>query len=58
LFGALQAVGVGIMCKYPDAFPDVRGSHVVRSQHKPFRIVPDFGKITEDSGKSSAHKQR
>lgn len=24
LFGALQAVGVGIMCKYPDAFPDVR----------------------------------
>ncbi|GLV06649.1 hypothetical protein Amuc02_23560 [Akkermansia muciniphila] len=56
--GALQAVGVGIMCKYPDALSDVRGSHIVSSQHKPFRIVPDFGKITEDSGKSSSHKQR
>ncbi|WMB15593.1 hypothetical protein O4G19_01585 [Akkermansia muciniphila] len=51
LFGALQAVGVGIMCKYPDAFPDVRGSHVVRSQHHPFRIVPDRGQVSEYSSK-------
>jgi hypothetical protein len=42
----------------PDPIPLVRRTGVDCSQHTPLRIIPHFGKITEDSGKSSSHKHR
>ena len=33
-------------------------SGVVRSHNSPPRIIPHFGKVTEDHGKSSGNKQR
>jgi hypothetical protein len=42
----------------PDPLASVRRSNVVRSQHTPPRIIPQRGKVTEDHGKSSAHKVR
>jgi hypothetical protein len=56
LVPALLAVGVG--SDNPDAVPLVGGSGVIRSQHTPPRIVPERGKVTEDSGKASSHKHR
>lgn len=44
---------MGVGREDPDAFSNVRRSDVVRSHNHPFRIVPCFGKVTEDSGKSS-----
>jgi len=48
-------VGVG---NNPDAIPlmgrpDVGGSH-----NTPSRVIPQFGKVTEDHGKSSSNKER
>jgi hypothetical protein len=37
----------------PDAVPLVRSPGVVRSHNPPPRIIPQRGKVTEDSGKSS-----
>jgi len=31
---------------------------VIRSHNSPRRIIPHLGKVTEDDGKSSSHKQR
>jgi hypothetical protein len=56
LVPALLAVGVG--SDNPDPVTLVGSSGVSRSQHTPSSIVPERGKVTEDSGKSSTHKQR
>jgi hypothetical protein len=32
-------------------------ANVARSHNSPFRIIPHFGKVTEDHGKSSLNKQ-
>jgi hypothetical protein len=48
------ASGVG---HKPEPFADVRGSDIVRSHNAPSRIKPQAGKVSEDSGKSSANKQ-
>jgi len=37
----------------PPAFAFVRGANGGRGEQIPFRIEPDVGKVTEDSGKSS-----
>jgi hypothetical protein len=42
----------------PDPLASVRGANIVCSQHTPPRIVPHFGKVTEDSGKTSGNKER
>jgi hypothetical protein len=42
----------------PASLAAVRCANVMRSKHTPLRIKPHCGKITEDSGKSSPHKQR
>jgi hypothetical protein len=52
---ASNAVGVG---HDPAPIPPVRGSGVMRSHNTPARIIPHFGKVTEDHGKSSGNKQR
>jgi hypothetical protein len=49
---------VGVGSHNPDSVPLVRRSHVGRSQHTPSRIEPHFGKVTEDHGKTSSHKER
>lgn len=51
----MLARGVG---NKPDAVslmgrPDIGGSH-----NTPFSIIPQLGKVTEDHGKASSHKQR
>lgn len=59
---ALWAVGVGhifgVGSHDPESIPLVGCSDVVRSQHTPPRIIPQRGKVTEDSGKSSVNKHR
>lgn len=50
------AVAVGVGSNDPDAISLVRGAGVDRSQHAPSRVIPQRGKITEDSGKSSVNK--
>jgi hypothetical protein len=47
--------GVG---QNPDPVSFVGSADVVRSHNTPSRIIPHCGKVTEDSGKSSSHKQR
>jgi hypothetical protein len=42
--------GVG---QNPDSFSDVRSAGVVRSEHAPFRIVPQRGQIPENNSKSA-----
>jgi hypothetical protein len=42
----------------PAPLPLVGSDNVIRSHNTPLRIEPHFGKVTEDSGKSSSHKQR
>jgi hypothetical protein len=49
------ARGVG---QYPDALASVGSACVTRSHNTPPRIIPQRGKVSEDSGKSSSHKQR
>jgi hypothetical protein len=41
----------------PDAVPLVGSADVVRSHNSPARIIPHFGKVTENHGKSSLNKQ-
>jgi hypothetical protein len=55
MFAAIaeQLLGVGQFGTNPDSLSFMRCSDMVRSQHSPFCIIPHFGKITEDSGKSS-----
>jgi hypothetical protein len=55
------ATGVGHVCvgsNDPNAVAAVRCSDVVRSQHTPRRVIPERGKITDDDGKTSSHKER
>ena len=42
----------------PNPVSPVARADVSRSQHLPFRIIPERGKITEDSGKTSSNKHR
>lgn len=42
----------------PDPLTPVGSADVARSQHTPSRIEPHFGKVTEDHGKASSHKER
>jgi hypothetical protein len=53
LFGALQAVGVGIRCKNPDTLAAVRGAGIVCAQHPPPSIAPHFGQVAENSVESA-----
>jgi hypothetical protein len=55
LFPPFTPLGVG--SKEPEAFAAVRKSGGVRSHNTPSRIIPHFGKITEDHGKTSLNKQ-
>jgi len=55
---ASEAVGVGIDREYPNPVAAVRCANVVRSNNIPYRIIPDFGKVSEDGGKSSSNKHR
>jgi hypothetical protein len=50
----LFATGVA---QNPDSVAAVRSANVVRSHNSPARIIPHFGKVTEDHGKSSLNKQ-
>jgi hypothetical protein len=50
--------GVGQRRQDPDPVSLVGRSDMVSSQHSPPRIIPHFGKVTEDHGKTSSHKQR
>jgi hypothetical protein len=54
LDAASFAVGVG---QDPAPVPLVGSTDVVRSHNSPARIIPHFGKVTEDHGKSSLNKQ-
>nr|WP_290564883.1 hypothetical protein [Akkermansia sp.] len=47
----------GVDSKYPHALSLMRGAHVVRSQHHPFRIIPDRGQVSKNTSKpaSSEH---
>ncbi len=54
LDAASFAVGVG---QDPAPVPLVRSANVVRSHNSPARIIPHFGKVTEDHSKSSLNKQ-
>jgi hypothetical protein len=47
----------GVFCDEPDSIPLMRGSEVSRSDNTPSRVIPHFGKVTEDDGKTSSHKQ-
>jgi len=42
----------------PYPLATVGSANVIRSQHTPARIEPHFGKVTEDHGKASTHKER
>jgi len=42
----------------PASVPLVRRAGVMRSHNSPPHIIPHFGKVTEDHGKSSGNKQR
>jgi len=52
------SLAVGVGSDNPDAVPLMWSSGVGRSEHTPPRIIPQRGKVTEDSGKASSHKQR
>jgi len=41
----------------PQSFAMVGKAGVIRSHNSPARIIPHFGKVTEDHGKSSLNKQ-
>lgn len=41
----------GVDSKYPHALTLMRGTHVVRSQHHPFRIIPDRGQVPKNTSK-------
>jgi hypothetical protein len=57
--GAIMfAFAVGVGSHKPESVALVRGANVVRSQHTPPRIIPQRGKVAEDSGKASSHKHR
>ena len=45
----VRAVG-----QYPQPLPSMRGTDIVRSQHAPLRIEPDFGKVTKDAAKHAS----
>jgi hypothetical protein len=58
----MLATGVGhllvcVFCDEPDPISLVWGSEVSRSHNTPPRVIPHFGKVTENHGKSSSHKQ-
>jgi hypothetical protein len=48
------AVGVG---HKPEPVPLVRGANVGSSQHSPPRVIPEFGKVAEDSSKPSMNER-
>ena len=52
------SLAVGVGSHDPESVPLVWRSDVVRSQHTPPRIIPQRGKVTEDSGKPSVNKHR
>jgi hypothetical protein len=54
-FVIIDAVGVA---KYPDSVALMGRSAVRRRYTTPSTIVPHFGKVTEDHGKTSSNKQR
>lgn len=54
----VETVGVPIHGEDPDTFADMRGTDVVRAHNQPFRIVPERGKVTKDSCKTSADEHR
>jgi hypothetical protein len=56
LLSITDAVGVGSNDPYSVA--PVWCPGVSRSQHTPSRIIPQRGKVTEDSGKTSVNKSR
>jgi hypothetical protein len=48
------AVGVGIEAREnPDSLSSMRSANGGRSQHSPFRIVPERGQVSEDNVESS-----
>ena len=58
----MLATGVGhrltrVFSDEPDSVPLMRGAEVSRSDNTPPRVIPHFGKVTENHGKSSSHKQ-
>jgi hypothetical protein len=64
---ASPAVGVGQVGENPNALSSMRSANGGRSQHSPFRIIPERGKVAEHAVKSSmseswrvfhAHKSR
>ena len=46
-------VGVG---HNPDTVALMEGPEVCRANNAPLRVIPHFGKVTKDHGKSSTHK--
>jgi hypothetical protein len=53
---SLHSLARGV-CHNPAPVPLVGSANVVRSHNSPASIIPHFGKITEDHGKSSLNKQ-
>jgi hypothetical protein len=58
LFGGILSIVVGVaqLSDDPDSVSLVRGGDVMRSHNTPLRVIPHFGKISEDGSKSSSHK--
>nr|WP_253272372.1 hypothetical protein [Chromobacterium subtsugae] len=54
-FTASSATGV---CHKPDAVPLMGRSKVGCRKTSPLRVIPQRGKVTDDHGKASSHKQR
>jgi len=46
------------VCNDEDAFSAVGSANIGRSESSPFRIPPDFGKVSEDIGKSQSDVPR
>jgi len=51
---ASPAVGVGQVGENPNALAAMRRANVGRSQHSPFRIIPERGKVAEHAVESSS----
>jgi len=51
VFAPSCAVGVG---KNEQPFTPMAGANIGRSKSSPFRIPPDFGKVSEDIGKAQS----
>jgi hypothetical protein len=52
----VASLETGVGTENPNTLSLVRRANVGSGETTPSRVIPHFGKVTEDSGKASSHK--